>query len=429
MGIRKNQNKLTSAEKARYVAAVRKMKLDTAAPYNYDKYVTIHNAAFTGDANTNPAHMGPAFFPWHRYFLLKFEHDLQDADRALGGDGNLALPYWDWTHDNGDDPGSQRGWIWKDDFMGGYGQPVTTGPFRSGQWALVPGGGSLVRALGRTALYPGASTTLPTKTQIDEALALEGFDCPPYDITSVAGPSLAAPPAPVVAGASGGALPPGVYRVTVTHLNARGETRPSGESVVCLGGGCTPANTNNAIRVTSPPARPSATGYHVYVTAPGGAPRTGTRFGGVTPIGTPVTINAVAPGTAQPTVNTTGSFRNALEGWTDPAAPQTHNRVHMWVAGSMAPGTSPNDPVFFLHHCNVDRLWALWQFRHPGQNYPITVPNTGGAPGSRPHGLNDAMPPWTAAPEVKRPIDVLDHTSLGYTYDTDPPRVAVNVRP
>ena len=23
--------------------------------------------------------------------------------------------------------------------------------------------------------------------------------------------------------------------------------------------------------------------------------------------------------------------------------------------------TSPNDPVFFLHSCNLDRLWNLWQ--------------------------------------------------------------------
>jgi len=27
----------------------------------------------------------------------------------------------------------------------------------------------------------------------------------------------------------------------------------------------------------------------------------------------------------------------------------------------MLPGTSPNDPLFFLNHCNVDRLWANWQ--------------------------------------------------------------------
>ena len=40
---------------------------------------------------------------------------------------------------------------------------------------------------------------------------------------------------------------------------------------------------------------------------------------------------------------------------------QLHNRVHLWVGGNMAPMTSPNDPVFFLHHCFVDKAWADWQ--------------------------------------------------------------------
>ena len=53
------------------------------------------------------------------------------------------------------------------------------------------------------------------------------------------------------------------------------------------------------------------------------------------------------------------SFRNTLEGWVGPA--QIHNAVHRWVDGSMQPGTSPNDPVFFFHHCNIDRLWAVWE--------------------------------------------------------------------
>jgi len=60
------------------------------------------------------------------------------------------------------------------------------------------------------------------------------------------------------------------------------------------------------------------------------------------------------------------SFRNRLEGWfPDPSNPQLHNRVHVWVGGDMGPGSSPNDPVFFLNHCLVDKLWDTWQ-RQPG---------------------------------------------------------------
>jgi Common central domain of tyrosinase len=102
------------------------------------------------------------------------------------------------------------------------------------------------------------------------------------------------------------------------------------------------------------------------------------------------------------------SFRNQLEGWIGPG--QIHNRVHRWVGGSMTPFTSPNDPVFFLHHCNVDRLWAQWQRQHPAEPY---VP-TNGAPGG--HNLNDSMQPWGGGTTV---ASTLDHRALGYTYDTE----------
>jgi tyrosinase len=52
-----------------------------------------------------------------------------------------------------------------------------------------------------------------------------------------------------------------------------------------------------------------------------------------------------------------GPFQRLLE--------QVHNNVHLAVGGEMATSESPADPVFWLHHGNVDRLWALWQRRHP----------------------------------------------------------------
>jgi tyrosinase len=53
-------------------------------------------------------------------------------------------------------------------------------------------------------------------------------------------------------------------------------------------------------------------------------------------------------------------------------APWLHNQVHRWIGGDKAPASSPNDPVFFLHHANVDLLWESWMDRH-GRNY---VPTT-----------------------------------------------------
>jgi hypothetical protein len=42
-----------------------------------------------------------------------------------------------------------------------------------------------------------------------------------------------------------------------------------------------------------------------------------------------------------------------------------HNFVHRWVGGDMVTVGSPYDPIFWLHHCNVDRLWSEWIRRHP----------------------------------------------------------------
>ena len=38
-----------------------------------------------------------------------------------------------------------------------------------------------------------------------------------------------------------------------------------------------------------------------------------------------------------------------------------HNQVHVLVGGWMGSvPTAAQDPIFFLHHCNMDRLWNLW---------------------------------------------------------------------
>jgi len=37
-----------------------------------------------------------------------------------------------------------------------------------------------------------------------------------------------------------------------------------------------------------------------------------------------------------------------------------HNGVHNAIGGLMSDMLSPMDPLFWLHHANVDRLWALW---------------------------------------------------------------------
>ncbi|UWU67750.1 tyrosinase family protein [Bradyrhizobium sp. NC92] len=38
-----------------------------------------------------------------------------------------------------------------------------------------------------------------------------------------------------------------------------------------------------------------------------------------------------------------------------------HNNVHNFVGGIMAGVGSSRDPIFMMHHCNIDRFWWLWR--------------------------------------------------------------------
>jgi len=79
------------------------------------------------------------------------------------------------------------------------------------------------------------------------------------------------------------------------------------------------------------------------------------------------------------------TLRNLVEGWID--GPQLHNRVHVWVAGDMLVGTSPNDPVFYLNHANVDRIWESWMVARARTYEPAA--DEPDAPSG--HRLDDAM--------------------------------------
>jgi tyrosinase len=268
---RKNQAALTAAEKSRFVAAVLALK----ANGTYDQYVDDHRNYMSS------AHRGPAFLPWHREFLRRFELDLQAINSLV------TLPYWDWTVDN-----SPTSSLWADDFMGGNGRPtdghVMSGPFAfsTGNWTLAVDGPALRRR------FAVSIPTLPTPSDVTNALATVPYDLSPYNDS----PSLA-------------------------------------------------------------------------------------------------------------------GFRNTVEGWRN--GPQLHNRVHVWVGGSMLPASSPNDPVFFLNHCFEDKLWADWQRMHPTESY---LPVSGGPTG---HNLTDAMEPWASRGSIVTPASMLDHHALGYAYDTE----------
>ena len=104
-------------------------------------------------------------------------------------------------------------------------------------------------------------------------------------------------------------------------------------------------------------------------------------------------------------------FRNHVEGWA-PSPPGLHNLVHVWVGGDMAPATSPNDPLFYLNHCNVDRIWETWMTRAGSRGYvPDGTEAGGNVPG---HNLNDPMVALLG--DTLTPIQVLDPAQW-YNYD------------
>lgn len=122
MGCRTNLTTLTPARRRAFTNAVNLLH----ANGRYDSYVEQHRGAM------GHGHGGPAFFPWHREYLMRFERDLQAIDPTV------TVPYWDWTRANLNRAGTES-LIWRADLMGGPGLPetgaVTTGPFAS--WGLI----------------------------------------------------------------------------------------------------------------------------------------------------------------------------------------------------------------------------------------------------------------------------------------------------
>jgi tyrosinase len=115
---------------------------------------------------------------------------------------------------------------------------------------------------------------------------------------------------------------------------------------------------------------------------------------------------------ASPWNRASTGFRNRLEGWSPFGM---HNRVHVWVGGDMGPATSPNDPVFYLNHCNVDRIWEAWLVNR-GRTY---VPGPNESTDLTLHRLNDPMFSILTQQPIT-PADMLD-VSAFYSYQQLPP--------
>lgn len=101
-----------------------------------------------------------------------------------------------------------------------------------------------------------------------------------------------------------------------------------------------------------------------------------------------------------------------------------HNLVHRWVNGQMNLAASPHDPVFWLHHCNIDRLWGIWmRGRTTAERYTAdpALPAFQQPTGTMVYD-DTGNPPWSG---TYRPIDTLDDHAFGVWYEGDPPIVTL----
>ena len=87
-----------------------------------------------------------------------------------------------------------------------------------------------------------------------------------------------------------------------------------------------------------------------------------------------------------------------------------HNMVHNNIGGWMPSAASPRDPIFFMHHCNIDRIWAVWNSLG-NQNSPDPLWND--MPFIN-NFLNTDGTPWS--PKVS---ELYVPEDLGYTYGLD----------
>jgi len=80
-----------------------------------------------------------------------------------------------------------------------------------------------------------------------------------------------------------------------------------------------------------------------------------------------------------------------------------HGSAHTSFGGFISSiGTAARDPLFFLLHCNVDRLWAKWQ-RQFGRFNPAVAASFDGAANPVGHNLTDTMWPWNGITTPPRP--------------------------
>ncbi|KAJ1926581.1 hypothetical protein IWQ60_003661 [Tieghemiomyces parasiticus] len=87
-----------------------------------------------------------------------------------------------------------------------------------------------------------------------------------------------------------------------------------------------------------------------------------------------------------------------------------HGIVHAFIGGDMFDMASPNDPIFWLHHAFLDKLWFEWQSKNSATRWAYNGTNLDGTQAR----LNDTLPQY---PNVRvRDVMLLNNPQLCYRY-------------
>ncbi|CAH0043243.1 unnamed protein product [Clonostachys rhizophaga] len=133
------------------------------------------------------------------------------------------------------------------------------------------------------------------------------------------------------------------------------------------GGGCLKDGPFKGLQVNLGPVSPGMAGMTASPTGPMGYnPRCLRRDLSSYPVNTWFTARNLFNVTLGAASGSIAAFQNELQGRFGDQFLGMHAAGHFTMGGDSADlFSSPNDPIFFLHHAMVDRLYWLWQALHP----------------------------------------------------------------
>jgi len=346
--VRRELRSLSADEREKVFAAMEVMKSTSTKAgqqkygnhfVSYDELVVQHlaNAASPGG---DEAHLGPAFATYHRAFLLKFELSLLAVDPGIG-----AVPYWDYNIEaKMEEPRKSEIWTW---FGSSEGDPNDGHAVKDGRFAHWR-----VRGDARDISNYSNSYNLlrsPWNVNPSRHITRHRYSCGSETHFDAHIWKLCAQAPDYLAWYA--CIDPTVHTWAHSFLGGVWHTERNVSRVECF--------LTNAIGI------PAAWGQGCL----------------------PCSSNCTDPRAAQQACRCERSDKLSClpDKLLAKQAPTYGDFADSW--------TSPNDPIFFFHHANVDRNLMEWQLRHrkqaPHYSFPTpSVPCKG-------HGLYDITgPSW-----------------------------------